>query len=155
VPHRGGDGFEGRRLAGRREPAPRVEVEALAGEGGGGPQGLGQRRQHLALGGREGGAEAELRRRPREPRQQHRLGLRLGEPREARAVPAENAAAPAGPAHAVDRDPRGAEGLEIAVDGAHRDAELDREGLGRHWVPASLEEQQEREQAAGSHAPRV
>jgi len=130
-------------------------VEALAREGGGGPQGLGQRREHLALGGREGGAEAELRCGPGEPRQQHRLGLRLGEPREARAVAAEHAAAAPGPAHAVDRDPRGAEGPEIAVDGAHRDAELGREGLGRHRVAASLEEQQEREQATGSHAARM
>jgi len=126
-------------------------VEALAREGRGGAQRLGQRGQHLALGGRERRAEPKLRGRPAEPGEEQRLRLGLGETGEARAVAAQQAAASPRPAHPVHRDPRAAEGLEVAVDGAHRDAELRRQLRRRDRIAAALEEQQQREQPGRAH----
>jgi hypothetical protein len=126
-------------------------VEALARQGRGAAQRLGQRGQDLSLGRGERRTEPELGGGSAEPGQQQRLGLGQGEPGQAGAVAAQEAAAAARPAHPVDRDPGSAEGLEVAVDGAHRDAELRRQLGRRDRIAAALEQEQQGEQPRRAH----
>ena len=137
------------RLAGR-EPAGGIEVEPLDQARRARPQLRRQRRHDLELGGGDHGPEPELRGRTRQARQEERLRLVRGHPGEARPVSVDEADPAMRPPIGVDRDARGAQGVDVAMDASDADFELARE-LGRRHAAARLEEQQQRDETGGAH----
>ena len=133
------------------EPARRVEVEALGDPAGPRPELRRQGGHDLEPGGRDDRPEPELRGRPRQPAQEDRLGLVGGQAGQPRPVAVDEADAAVRPALGVDRDAGLGERLDVAVDRPDRDLELVGELRGRHPA-AGLEEQQDVDESAGTHA---
>ena len=73
-----------------------------------------------------------------------------GQPREPRAVAAGEPVAARRAAHRLDRDARGREGLDVAVDRPHRDLEPLRD-LRRRELSPRLEQEEERDKPCGPH----
>ena len=122
-----------RQLLGLVEPAGGVEVEPLPHPGGPAAELRREGGEHLELGGGEHGAEAELGGGVGQAGEQHGVGLVGGEAGEAGAVAVDEAGAAVAAGLAVDRHAGGRQGLEVAVDGAHRHLELAGQLGRRHW----------------------
>ena len=108
------------------EPAGGVEVEPLEEAARAPAQLRRERREDLEPRRGDDGAEPELGGRPGQARQEQRVGLLGGHAGQPRAVAVDEPDAAVGPALGVDRDARGAQRLDVAMDRAHRDLELAR-----------------------------
>ena len=134
------------------EPAGRIEVEALDQARGPRPQ-LGRQGGHdLELCGGHDRPEAELGGRAGEPGQEQRLGLVRGHAGQPRPVAVDEADAAVRPALGEDRDAGRAQLLDVAVDGPDGDLQLTGE-LRRGQAAAALEQEQQVDEAAGTHLP--
>jgi hypothetical protein len=102
------------------------------------------------LGRREHVGEPELRRGSRQAGERQRLGLGGRKARELGAVAVEQLESAARAAIRIDRHIRGAELIDVTIDGANRNLELARQRFGRHPA-AGLQQQQDRQQPARSH----
>ncbi len=109
-----------------------------------------ERGEKLEPSGRELPAEAELRGRARHTGREERLRLVGGETGEPRAVTAGEPVAARRAAHRLDRNTRRGERLHVPVDGPHRHLEPLGD-VSRRQLPASLQEQQERDQPGRAH----
>jgi hypothetical protein len=145
-----GDGGQERHLVRGRVPAGNVQVEAgldladLVGKGGreGGAD--------LELGGGEHRPEAELGGGTGQAGQGERLRLVRAQAGQPGPVPVQQLVAAAVAGVAVQRDAGRVQGVHVPVDGADGDFQL----LGqliRGQAAAGLEQQQDRDQAAGTH----
>ena len=154
VEHRLGERGEVRGLLGRVVPRRDVEPEPVAQAPG--PHALGgpERGQQLALGRGSLLAEPEGRCRAGQADHEQRQCFVLGEPGQARAVAVDEAVAARAALLGVDRDARGRQRLDVAVDRAQRDLELARQ-LARGHAGSGLEQHQDREEPAGTHAATV
>ena len=142
----------GDRVAGR-EPGRRVEVESLDEARGSGTQLAGERGQDLEPRGGHDRSEPELRGRPGHAGEEERLGLVRGEPGQPRPVAVDQLDPAVRTALRVDRDARGAERVDVAVDRALADLELGRQHGGRRPA-ARLEEQEQLDEPRRAHGCR-
>ena len=138
----------------RPEPRGRVEVEALTCRRCPVGEVFRERCEELQLRGAEDGAEAELAHRPGHAGREQRFGLLRGQSREPCPVAADQLAPAVASGLRVHRHACRAERFEVPVDRADR--HLERLGqLGGGEPAPVLQEQQERDQTAGAHAPKT
>ena len=135
-------------------PADGIEVEALHQARCPGPQLGRQRGQDLQPRGGYDRAEAELGSRSGDARQEERLRLVRSHPRQPRPVAVDQADSTVRTALGVDRHAGGGQRLDVAMDGPFRDFEL-RGELGGSQPAATLEEQEQRNEAGGAHGRRI
>jgi hypothetical protein len=135
---------------GAAEPANGIEVEPRADAARVCAGAFGQCRAQFQLGRREHVGEAKLRRGSRQAGERQRLGLGGRQARELGAVAVEQLEATARAAIRIDRHVRGAELIDVAIDGANRNLEFARQRFGRHPA-AGLQQQQDRQQPARTH----
>jgi len=101
---------------------------------------FGQRRAQFQLGRREHVGEPELCGRSGQAGERQRFGLGGRKARELGAVAVEQLESAARATIRIDRHVRGAELIDVTIDGANRNLELARQRFGRHPT-AGLQEQ--------------
>ena len=114
------------------------------------PQLRRQRGHDLELGSGDDRAQTELRRRAGQAGRNRRLGLVGGHPGKPRPIAVDQPDAAERATLGEDRHTGGAQLLDVAVDRPDRDLELARE-LGRGQAATALEQQQQVDEAAGTH----
>src|SRR4051812_34073538 len=138
----------------RLEPSGGIEVEPLDQPRRAGPKLRWESGHHLELRSGHDRAESQLRGWPRQPGQEQRLGLVRGHPGEARPIAVDEADPAERTALSEDGHARGAQLLDVPVDGPDRDLELVGELRGGHATP-TLEQQQEVHEPARAHRLRI
>lgn len=152
IPHRVGERYESGRGVLFPVPAERVEVEPLTDPPGPVPQRWRQGRGQLQLRRRQDLPQAQVVGRARQSGQEQRLRLVDMQPGQPGPVAAEQLVSPAVPRVPVHRNARGAQRVDVPVDGPHRDVQLLRQLTGRQPPPV-LQQEDEREEPGGAHGP--
>jgi hypothetical protein len=151
LPDAAGDVEQERHRLPRPEPVVRLDQQPIADRAGGrlGPAVHGGEQRPL----RDAGVDAQVVGDAGHRGEQHPTGVGVGEVRHAADAIAGLQADPAAAAGlGVERHARGGQGVDVAVDGADR--HLQRVGqLPRRGPPPQLEDQQQLDEAAGSHGP--
>ena len=122
-------------------PTHRIQVEALAHTMLVSPAGIGKRGRQLAQRGRKLPADPQIGKGLGDAEHEQRAHLAFGQPCQVGAVAVEQRVAALRSRLAVDRHPRGAERVDVAVDGPLGDLQLPGELLCSHPA-AGLEEHQ-------------
>lgn len=136
------------------EPAGGVQVEALDEARRARAQFGRQGGHHLELGRRHDRAQPELRGRTREPGQEQGFGLVGGQPGQTRPVAVHEADPAVRATVRIDRDTGGRQRLHVAMDRPDRHLQLGRQLAGGQ-ATARLEEEQQVDEAAGTHPGRI
>lgn len=150
VPDRLGDPCEVRDGVGVAEPGRGVQVEAVLEAAGPFGEGGGQRGLELELGGGQIGSEAQLLRGARRTGEEERARLGVGEAGEPGAVAVHEPVAAGGAAVGVDGDAGGAEGFDVAVDGADRHLQFGGQ-FGCGHPAAVLQQEEQGEEPVSAH----